>query len=514
MKKSYSDNPKGNVLMVMIKSFLSLGVVGSLLLAAANSALAQDNLVANSSFEKAREGGTLIGWNIGPQAEGLAVDKSTFYHGKSSLHLTLGGNATSISQTQYTRLQPGKRYTLSAYVKTNALDPTAGLQIMVINLGWSFGTQTKLQIDQATGDWKRYSRTFVVPPASQFKYRGQDNDQYKVMIYAKATGQVWIDAVQLEESSSATTYKPLETEAGGEGVQDTVANEIKSFGLVPSNYFQVKEPLFETLLSDRPGPQHTMYYGYNDLYADIYREYALKFGHRYVLSEQYQELLDHKLIPMTNAWARGGVGSYPTMRMILRPEPTGDLPAVLGTKPWMMDPRWQEKYVQAAVTLAKQSLDNSPDNKWDNSWGLWAGDEIFESHAIKIVPKDKRYPQVEEANKEIKEKYGFGKFGMPDSEDDPNIFARIAYRRWVSATLAQTYKRTYEEVKKINPQLKMLGPDQSGAVPPIDYDAITSYFDFIVSQSWFSTKPFVRQLATGADTKALADLSHCPACAE
>src|SRR5690606_15798271 len=100
--------------------------------------------------------------------------------------------------------------------------------------------------------------------------------------------------------------------------------------------------------------------GYNDLLVDIYHDYALKFGHRYVYKEQYQEILDHHLIPMTNAWARGGVGSYPTMRMILRPEIAGDLPKVLGERPWMMDPRWQENYVQAAIKLAQQSLDKSP----------------------------------------------------------------------------------------------------------------------------------------------------------
>jgi len=496
--------------MMKLKSLLSLSILTGITLTTAAMAFADGNVIANSSFEISRADGTLAGWNAGKNAKNLSIDKSTFYHGKNSLHLHLNGDETMFSQEKYMTLEPGKKYTFSAYVKTNALDPVDGLSIEVINLGWSFGNQSKLQINQATSDWRRYTRTFTVPAASQFKYRGHDNDQYKVMIVTKAKGEAWIDAIQLEESTSATAYEPVEKETASAGVQDPLANELKSIGLQQPTYFHIANPLFETLLSDQPGPRHSLYYGYNDLLVDAYRNYALKFGHRYVQRDQYQEILDHHLIPMTNAWARGGMGSYPTMRMILRPDEAGDLPKVLGNKPWMMDPRWQENYVQAAIKLAKQSLDKSPDNKWGNTWGLWAGDEVFESFAIKVVPKEKRYPAMEQADAEIKQDYGFGKFGMPDSEDDPNIFRRIAYRRWVNAKLAETYKSTFEAVKKINPQLKMLGPDQSGAVPPIDYDAITPYFDFIINQSWYGAKPFVRQLANGADAKATADLSRCP----
>jgi hypothetical protein len=494
--------------MTKLKSLFFLSILTSATLAMATMAFANGNVIANSSFEISRADGTLAGWTAGKNAQDLSIDKSTFYDGKHSLHLSLNGGEVLFSQEKYIKLQPGKKYTFSAYIKTKNLNPTADFTFEVINLGWSFGNQSKLQIDQANSDWRRYSRTFVVPAPSQFKYRGHDNDDYKILLTSKASGEIWIDAIQLEQSDSATDYKPIETATYE--VQDTVANDIKNIGLQQATYFHVDNPLFETLLSNEPGPRNSLYYGYNDLFADSYREYALKFGHRYVLQEQYQEIMDHHLIPMTNAWARGGVGSYPTMRMILRPDQAGNLPKVLGNKPWMMDPRWQENYVQAAIKLAQQSLDKSPDNKWGNTWGLWAGDEVFESFAIKIVPKEKRYPAMEQADAEIKRDYGFGKFGMPDSEDDPNVFKRIAYRRWVNAKLAETYKSTFEAVKKINPQLKMLGPDQSGAVPPIDYDAITPYFDFIINQSWYGAKPFVRQLANGADAKATVDLSQCP----
>ena len=287
-------------------------------------------------------------------------------------------------------------------------------------------------------------------------------------------------------------------------------------------HFQVGDPLYEELLSDERGPDCVLYYGHNDLDCDgrdegipaaaIYRPYAKKFGHRYVAEEERVELCTLPVIPTTNAWEqpRGGVGNYPTMRMILRPDNLAGAPPMIGEGPWIMHPRWREAFLDAAVKLAEQSLDLSPDNVWGNTWGLWAGDEVFEASGIRVVPREKRDETVEAIDREVRERFGFGKYGMPDSEDDENPFKRIAYRRWVNAALTERFRTAYGLVKKINPKLVMLGPDPCGAVPPVDLEAMTSCFDIMSNQSWCAPTPFVQQLATGADTKAMVDLSDCP----
>jgi len=317
---------------------------------------------------------------------------------------------------------------------------------------------------------------------------------------------------------------------GGEGanvsMNDVIAEKLladrRKEAERASDHFAVENPLYEELLSDERGPDCVLYYGYNDLDCDgrdqgvpasaIYRPYAKKFGHRYVAGEERRELSALPVVPMTNAWVqpRGGVGSYPTMRMILRTDNLAGAPPMIGEGPWVMHPRWREAYLKAAVKLAEQSLDESPDNVWGNTWGLWAGDESFEASGIRVVPKDRRDAEVEAIDREVRERFGFGKYGMPDSEDDPNPFKRIAYRRWVNAALTETYKKAYELVKKINPKLVMLGPDPCGAVPPVDLEAMTAYFDLVSNQSWCAPTPFTQQLATGADTKAMVDLSACP----
>ena len=486
-------------------------LVGCVALAAASPA---ENLIRNSSFEVLTEDGVPVGWTPSTNAKAVSVDPGSAHHGRVGLHLALDGEATLLGQSDYFKLEPDKRYTFSAYVRTTGLEPADGLQVQIINLGWSFSYQTRLPLEGSSAEWTRFSKTFVCPPADAFKYKGTDNVLYKALVYAKGVkGEVEIDALQLEEGASPGEYAPRTGERleAGDPVFEAIAASLGRRSLKRAEYFQIEEPLFEELLGDEPGPDRVLYYGYEDVLTDeVYRPYAKKFGHRYVLHEQVEALRSRPFVPMTNAWPRAGVGSYATMRMILRPEVAGIAPAALGTAPWIMDPRWQAEYVRRARRLAEQSLDSRPGNTWGNSWGLWAGDEVFESSGIKVVPKEKRYDEMHAIDREIKQRFGFGTYGIPDSASDRDPFKRIAFRRWVNARLTETYKTTHAVVKRANPGLVLLGPDPCGAVPPVDLEAMTPYFDLVTNQSWYSPSSFTQQLATGADTKAMVDLSACP----
>jgi len=472
------------------------------------------NLIVNSSFEILDEGGLPAEWHAVTNEDAVFLDGTTARNGRVSLYLELDGRETTVGQSSYIRLVPGKSYTFSADIRTQDLQPAEALQLQVINLGWSFGYQSRLPITQTTSDWHRVSRTFVCPPADAFFYREQDNVEYKVVAYAKgARGQVWLDALQLEQAPEPSSYARMARESSArEGpALELPIGQVARRPFRRDKYWQVASPLFEELLTTELGPDRVLYYGYDDLMADeIKRPYHKKFGLRYVLHEQRRHLEASPFIPMTNAWPRGGVGTYPTMRMILRSDTRAAAPAVFGDDPWIMDPRWHEAYLHRAVELAHLSLDERTGNHWGNTWGLWAGDEVFESAGIKEIPKDKRYEEVVRIDNEIRQSFGFGKYGMPDGREDANPFRRIAFRRWVNARLTETYKQTYALVKQINPNLVMLGPDPCGSVPPVDLEAMTPYFDLVSSQTWYSPLSFTSQLATGADTKAMVDLSECP----
>jgi hypothetical protein len=471
------------------------------------------NLLANSSFEVLDEDGLPLGWQAANNPDAVLLDPTAAREGRLGVHLRLDGSETMLSQREYFRLEPGRPYTFSASVRTNALQPATGVSLQIINLGWSFGYQSALAITGGTADWQRLTRTFVCPAANAFPYQGRDNVEYLAVLYAKGVaGELWVDALQLEEGAVAAAYGPAAGDSAAAAVWPVGATEQPtSRSFRRAEYYEVQNPLFEELQGPEPGPGRVLYYGYEDLNVDdIQRPYARKFGLPYVLTTQRRELQQSGLIPMTNAWPRGGVGSYPTMRMILRPDEKGIAPGVFDGNPWIMDPRWQEAYVQKALALARQSLDRRPGNDWGNTWGLWAGDEVFESAGVMVVPADKRYPEVLDADREVRERFGSGRYGMPASPQDADPFRRIAYRRWVNARLAETYQRTYPLVKQVNRDLIMLGPDPCGGVPPVDIEAMTPYFDLISSQTWSSPRSHIDRLTTGADTKAMADLSECP----
>ncbi len=468
------------------------------------AALLIGNLAENPSFEAVDEQGVPLEWRGGYNAKVISLDADKPFHGQVCMRFALDGKETMLGQGGYFKLIPGKTYTFSTYVRAN--HDIAALQIQLINLGWSWSTPSRLALTNTQGKWQRFERTFVVPAPEAHPYQGRPNDDYQIVVYAKGvSGDVWIDALQLEEGDKATAFKGLDT-------HDPIANEILGRSFERPAYYKLADPLYEQLLSDEPGPDRALYWGYDDLWPDdTSRPYAKKFAHRYVHHEQVAVMRSLPIVPMTNAWPRGGADSYPTCRMILRHDNTDVAPVMIDGKAWIMHPLWQDAYLKRAVELAELADDPTPGNIWGNTWGLFAGDEMVESFAYKVVPPEKRDDTVRAIDQAVREQFGYGKWGMPESDKDDNPFRRIAYRRWVNAEINRRYRQVYEQVKKINPNLIMLGPDPSGAVPPLDYEGMADCFDLMSNQSWYAPAPYVQQFATGADTKATADLFPGPA---
>ncbi len=277
------------------------------------------------------------------------------------------------------------------------------------------------------------------------------------------------------------------------------------------NYYDLPDPRFEELLGDGAGPQQVLYLAGNvgDELGRVrpwIRAHAKKFGYRYVFDEQLAEAVQHNLVAEGKTRPEFEEYGMETWRFIIGDPgkpfvPSIDgMPMVFDTQGWMMDPRWQKQYFKQAVdrALAREQ------------WALSAGDETWEVFAIKAVPPEKRYAEVIAADKEIKEKYGFGKYGMPESDTDADPFARIAHRRWVSDKLTELFRKTYEEVRKVNPDNVMLAPDFASGVPAADIEAWAPYFDIFNAQCSSAPNPFVGRFCVGCDTKVLADLSGKP----
>lgn len=272
-----------------------------------------------------------------------------------------------------------------------------------------------------------------------------------------------------------------------------------------NSYYQLEDPLFEELLTDQPGTCKSVpYWGYNTD-EDLFRSYALKFGHRWSLGEQYDEMKQYHLIPM---YYPEKCQEYDVPFLLPLESTHAEVPLVITTgkkRPWILDPRIEERFLKDAEEKLTQ---------WAGKglWGFFVGDEVY-SLATQVVPENARYGFIREANEEIKRDYGFGKYGMPESDEDSNPFRWIAYKRWVTDKLKERYAKLYKQVKLTHPNVVIVGPDPAGNVPPDDYSGFAPFIDIAVGQAINNLQsPYLaHKLMVGYATKSLVDLSGKPA---
>ena len=476
--------------------------------------LANPNLLHNASFEwkktcmsfeELKNVGTygwgtatdqLVGWDTSCRNGKVAYVGDTAYDSWTSILFSDTINSTG-GQRGYegyiifrkdVQLEAGKQYTLSAAMKTENLQTPEGPYVGIINEGWTW-EDIRLKPEAPTSDWKIYAQSFV-PPSSPF---------YKIVVVMnpETRGKVWFDAIKLEEGKNATAF---------------VDNP------PPERILKIENPLFEEVLSNEPpGFKKIFYYGYN-CNASKFRAFAKKFARRYVLAEQWKELSANNLIHMSHSIDDCIEWKAP---LVVQLGGESDAPLVFGKKPWILDPKVQDAYIKSVSEKIGKYQDQG-------LWALWAGDEVMAGAMTHFVPEGARYAAVDEADKEIKEKYGFGKFGIPLApsgeqlskhlavSSPKNPYVLIAYRRWVNDKMTQMYRRAYEDAKRIDPNIIMLSEDSIGSSPATDYEAMAPYFDIFLFQTldylmkvgaW---NPFLPMIQNGCETKIIADLTGKP----
>ena len=295
----------------------------------------------------------------------------------------------------------------------------------------------------------------------------------------------------------------------------TTPSKVESFEVTG---FEIEDPLFKQLFGDTPGP--TRFFSYTGKYEagreasaarlSMFRATAKRFGARYVLSEMLDEAAEYNLICYGNQsepeYRKRGIATH--SRPIERPYgmpsislPDGSLPFVMNGHGWLMDPRFLDQFARDVEERARER----------DYWGIPQLDEIFTYYAIKPVPKDQWYPEVAEADEEIREKYGFGKYGMPESHESGGPFERIAHRRWASDRLTETFAEACRLAKAVNPEMKLIGPTHGSNATSADMDAWAPYFDILGGQcAGDSTNCLLDWVRPGATTKLYVDLTDKP----
>ncbi|MFA9480284.1 hypothetical protein ACERK3_18580 [Phycisphaerales bacterium AB-hyl4] len=167
----------------------------------ANAAEGYVNVVRNSSFERYEvdlppywfPGTHLnIGHTFGSMENfwrSFKVDTSESFDGSAVLRLK-GGDKGNFVVSHWTSVQANKPYTLSVYLKSDQ-------DSMPVSLGL-WGVADGRRVVEVDTEWNRYS--LHVPKL--------DVRRLRVSITPQGEGYLWVDAVQLEEGTEATPYRP------------------------------------------------------------------------------------------------------------------------------------------------------------------------------------------------------------------------------------------------------------------------------------------------------------------
>jgi len=147
----------------------------------------------------------------------------------------------------------------------------------------------------------------------------------------------------------------------------------------------------------------------------------------------------------------------------------------------------------------------------DVLWAVMVGDEMVAAlhrTARELLWKHgNEFPETAaKIREEVRDTFGFGKWGPPESPQDRNLYRSLALRRWVFAKMDAFERRVVAAAREAKPNLVMIADDCTHGFLPADPGRWRGLFDIVPKQlnnfpGW--------QGKDGAEVKYLVDLTGC-----
>ncbi len=207
----------------------------------------------------------------------------TAAEGARSIRCVAQADSIITARQMSVALEPGVEYTISTYMRTAGCVPATYSGLFIIDEGWHklYG---RLRPPEGDSAWTRYDATFTPQPSA--------NERYQILMVGPASGDAWIDAVQIERGREATAF------AAGEA--NVVAN-----------------PSFEDGLArwmsgaDEENPLRDAVIEYDDAFApEIYL-------HEQATEEKAQTLIEQRLVRVPASWSKHYPGVGPKALIVL-----------------------------------------------------------------------------------------------------------------------------------------------------------------------------------------------------
>ncbi len=279
--------------------------------------------------------------------------------------------------------------------------------------------------------------------------------------------------------------------------------------------WQTPDPLYAELMGDGGpgmGAEGVLYWSHEIVTYEM-APFCLKHAQPFVLEDMYRNAAERKMwyfdggtmIGGDNFKAREYCRKHGAKTIYMgshRAHAEGKPVDGSGTA-YLADPENQAVYLQRIREYLPQ---------WrEYIWGFSTGDEV-QDHEITLglefhYGEGGPYPFMEQVDAEVREKYGYGKWGIPESLTDKNPFRWIAYRRWYNDQFARFQKAIFDTVREIDPAIRVIGPDPIAQIQPFDYSAYGRHCD-IVTHQIYPRGPYEQDAAW--ITKTLRDLAGVP----
>ncbi len=185
---------------------------------------------------------------------------------------------------------------------------------------------------------------------------------------------------------------------------------------------------------------------------------------------------------------------------------------------WTLDPRMVASYLESAREAIRFAREDG-NVRW-----IFAGDEMWElmhTALLRALDEKESYPELKAADQEIREKYGFGKYGLPESSSDTNPFRWIATYRWEIDQMMKMAREVRAMIDKEAPELGFISWDCMTGHRPYAVGKWAEVFDVITAQIYPAqgsgrdhagfTSKFYSDLTGGREFWPVPHIGHYPA---
>lgn len=245
--------------------------------------------------------------------------------------------------------------------------------------------------------------------------------------------------------------------------------------------------------------------------AQHFRQMGLKYGWRYHYREQFDELRESHTTTMWRGdevfeqYADAGIepvvylywGAQDYRESHYGGEPPEDVPFII-------DPVWHDGYVEACRSACER-YGARPGISY-----IFVQDESWTRYAHAIIPTEERVsPLWAELDATVRQRFGGGRFGLPEGPEDDNPYRWIAYYRWAGSQWAETFARLRRVIDESGCDAKLLGPDELGILMPLPWAELAESVDLFTGQCLCS-RGSAREYVAGFTTKYTRDLTGRP----